>query len=253
MPMTPGMRLGPYEVLASLGAGGMGEVYEARDTRLGRTVAIKVLPPHAIARDELRRRFEQESRAIASLNHPHICVLFDIGRQDEVEFMVMERLEGESLADALTRGPLTLDESLRHAIAIAGALEQAHRRGVVHRDIKPGNIMVTKSGVKLLDFGLAHLRAQSHARDEAVTMSLTGVGVVLGTPQYMAPEQLEGRDADARTDIFALGSVLYEMLTGGKAFAGTSSAALAASILRDDPPAIPAHLPPALIRTLNVC
>jgi serine/threonine protein kinase len=248
-----GRKLGPYEVLEKLGEGGMGEVYEARDTRLGRTVAIKVLPPHATAPDDLRRRFEKESRAIATLNHPHICVLFDIGRQDDVDFMVMERLEGESLHERLTRGALTFEESLRHAIAIADALEQAQRRGVVHRDIKPGNIMLTRTGVKLLDFGLAQLRPQPSASDDLVTVSMTGVGIVMGTPQYMAPEQIEGKEADVRSDIFALGSVLYEMLTGRRAFAGDTSVALAASILKGDPPAIPSHLPPALARTLSVC
>jgi len=253
MTLIPGTRLGPYHIVAHLGAGGMGEVYEARDTRLGRIVAIKILPSQATASDDLHRRFEQEARAIASLNHPHICVLFDIGRDGDVDFMVMERLEGQTLAERLKAGPLAVEESLRHATAIADALDQAHRRGIVHRDIKPANIMVTKSGVKLLDFGLAQLRSRAHAQDEAVTMAMTGVGVVMGTLQYMAPEQVEGRDADARSDIFALGTVLYEMLTGRKVFAGSSAAALAASILKDDPPPIPAHLPDGLTRTLKVC
>src|SRR5437879_2489322 len=203
----------------------MGEVYRARDTRLDRIVAVKILPDHLANRAELRERFDREARTIASLNHPHICSLFDIGHQDGIDFLVMEYLEGETLAQRLMKGPLPLEQVLQYAIEIADALDKAHRKGVTHRDLKPGNIMLTKSGTKLLDFGLAKLR-----RDAAPSASLsqlptanegiTAQGTILGTLQYMAPEQLEGKEADARTDIFAFGVVVYEMATGKKAFEG---------------------------------
>ncbi|HET7293977.1 MAG TPA: serine/threonine-protein kinase, partial [Vicinamibacteria bacterium] len=229
MTLQPGTKLGPYEVLAAVGAGGMGEVYRGRDTRLDRTVAIKVLPNHLAANPELRQRFEREARAISSLSHAHICALYDIGREDGTDYLVMEFLEGESLADRLGKGPLPLSFVLKTGLEIAGALDAAHRHGVVHRDLKPDNIVLTRSGAKLLDFGLAKLaRAGSNGTPAEVSSlateerPLTEHGTMLGTMQYMAPEQLEGKDADARTDVFALGVVLFEMATGRKAFSGTS-------------------------------
>ena len=240
MSLTPGAKLGPYEILAPLGAGGMGEVYKAKDTRLDRTVAIKVLPSHVASHPEVRQRFEREARAVSSLNHPHICTLHDIGSENGIDFMVMEHIEGDTLADRLKKGALPLDQALQHGIEIADALDKAHRQGVVHRDLKPGNIMLTKSGAKLLDFGLAKM---SSAETNAGGLSalpteaqpLTKEGSLLGTFQYMAPEQLEGKEADARTDIFAFGAVLYEMLTGKRAFEGKSQASLIGAILKDDP------------------
>ncbi len=218
MPLEPGTRLGPYEIVSPIGAGGMGEVYKARDTRLDRTVAIKVLPSHLSDNAQLKERFEREARAISSLNHPHICTLHDIGSENGVDFMVMELIEGETLADRLGKGSLPLDQALRHAIEIADALDKAHRQGVVHRDLKPGNIMLTKSGVKVLDFGLAtRLRrgsGEAGAGDSSLLTEqkpLTEEGSILGTFQYMAPEQLEGKEVDARTDIFAFGAVLSVM------------------------------------------
>jgi eukaryotic-like serine/threonine-protein kinase len=198
MPIETGRRLGPYEILAAIGAGGMGEVYKARDTRLDRTVAIKVLPTHLADRSELRERFEREAKTIASLNHPHICTLFDTGHQDDIEFLVMEYIEGETLAQRLQKGPLPLQQVLQYAIEIADALDKAHRKGITHRDLKPGNIMLTKSGTKLLDFGLAKL-AQDAApvttESQMPTMkdAITAQGTILGTLQYMAPEQVEGK------------------------------------------------------------
>jgi serine/threonine protein kinase len=196
MAMLPGQRLGPYEILAAAGAGGMGEVYRAKDTRLDRTVAIKVVPAHLADRPELRERFEREARTIASLNHPHICVLHDIGQQDGVNYLVMEYLEGETLAQRLLKGPLPLEQVLQFAIEIADALDKAHRKGITHRDLKPGNIMLTKSGSKLLDFGLAKLRqeaAPATPLSELPTQqdAITAEGAIVGTLRYMAPEQLE--------------------------------------------------------------
>ena len=220
----------------------MGEVYKARDTRLDRTVAIKVLPAAWTADPERRLRLEREARAVSSLNHPNICALYDVGRQDKADFLVMEHLDGESLAERLTRGPLAPDQLLRNAIEIAGALDQAHRQGVVHRDLKPGNIMLTKTGAKLLDFGLAKLREKPDSSAAAAlatrTQALTMEGTLLGTFQYMAPEQLEGKEADVRSDIFAFGAVLYEMATGRKAFDGKSQASVIASILAAEPPSL---------------
>jgi len=240
--LTAGTQLGPYEILAPLGAGGMGEVYRAKDTRLGRTVAIKVLPAHLSRSPELRKRLEREAQAISSLSHPHICTLHDVGQHLGVDFLVMEYLEGETLAQRLRKGRLPLDQALRHATEIADALDKAHRQGVIHRDLKPGNIMLTKSGAKLLDFGLAKLRGTG-AEDEASRASalptedrpLTEEGTILGTYPYMSPEQLEGKEADARTDIFAFGSVLYEMFTGKRAFEGKSRASLIAAIMSSEP------------------
>jgi TolB-like protein/predicted Ser/Thr protein kinase/Tfp pilus assembly protein PilF len=229
-------RLGPYEIVAALGAGGMGEVYRARDTRLDRDVAIKVLPAHLSSSAKLRERFDREARAISRLNHPHVCTLYDVGHQDGVDYLVMEYLEGETLADAIARGPLPLHQALSVAIDVAGALDTAHRLGIVHRDLKPGNIMLTKSGAKVLDFGLAKYEPQSLGPDEATQQKpLTEEGTLLGTVPYMAPEQLEARDADARTDIFALGAIVYEMATGRRAFEGPSRASLIAAILAREP------------------
>src|SRR6201998_1999615 len=225
MAILPGTRLGPYEILSAIGTGGMGEVYRARDTRLDRIVAIKVLPAHLADRPELRERFEREARAVAGLNHPHICVLHDIGHQDGTDFLVMEYLEGETLAERLKKGPLPLNQVLQYAIEISDALDKAHRKGITHRDLKPGNIMLTKSGTKLLDFGLAKLRGPQAGVPNLSALptegsSLTAQGTILGTLQYMAPEQLEGKEVDARTDIFAFGTVVYEMSTGKRAFEG---------------------------------
>ncbi len=248
MPLATGTRLGPYEIVAPIGAGGMGEVYKARDTRLERDVAVKVLPPHLAERADLRERFEREARAIASLQHPHICALFDIGEQDGIHFLVMEYLEGEP-----ARGPMAPPEALRYAIQIADGLDAAHRKGVTHRDLKPANIMITRQGAKLLDFGLAKSRAP-RASEETLTRALTTEGTLLGTLQYMAPEQLEGKEADARSDLFAFGAVLYEMLTGRRAFEGKSRASVMVAILEHEPPAMASLqplTPPALERVVR--
>ena len=273
MALTAGTKLGPYEILSPLGAGGMGEVYKARDTRLDRIVAIKVLPPHLAADPQFRERFDREARTISSLDHPHICALYDVGREHGVDFLVMQYLEGETLADRLKKGALGLDQALQYAIEIADALDKAHRKGITHRDLKPGNVMLTKAGTKLLDFGLAkaggagraggagQVVAQdfSPANISAVpTMppTLTGQGTILGTFQYMAPEQLEGRDADARTDIFAFGALVYEMVTGRRAFEGKSQVSLIAAIIDHDPPPISslqAVSPPLLDHLVKTC
>ncbi len=261
MGISAGSRLGPYEVLSPLGAGGMGEVYRARDTRLERTVAIKVLPSHLSSSPDVRQRFEREAKTISQLSHPHICALYDVGNQDGVEYLVMEYLEGETLADRLAKGPLPLEQTLRYGIEVAGALEKAHRQGIVHRDLKPGNVMLTKSGVKLLDFGLAKV-LQPDAPMGSLTSAPTAArdvtreGTILGTLSYMAPEQLEGKKADPRTDIFALGATLYEMATGRKAFSGQSQASLISSILTSEPQPITAVAPltpPALDRVVKTC
>ena len=243
MPIITGKRLGPYEILSAVGAGGMGEVYRARDTRLDRIVAIKILPDHLADRAELRDRFEREAKTISSLNHPHICTLYDVGHQDGTDFLVMEYLEGETLAARLVKGLLPLDQVLKYAIEIADALDKAHRKGITHRDLKPGNIMLTKSGAKLLDFGLAKLKqevAPATPISQLPTMksAITGEGTILGTLQYMAPEQVEAKEVDARTDIFAFGAVVYEMATGRKAFDGKTSASVMAKILEVDPPSM---------------
>jgi len=226
MAVTTGMLLGPYEILAPIGAGGMGEVYRAKDTRLDRTVAIKVLPGHLSDNPDLKARFDREARAISSLSHPHICTLYDVGHENGVDYIVMEYLEGESLAARLAKGPLPLEQVLRYGVEIASALDKAHRSGVMHRDLKPGNIMLTKAGAKLLDFGLAKGVTIGGNEPTAMTMTkpITSEGTLVGTFQYMAPEQLEGKEADARTDLFALGAVLYEMSTGKRAFEGASRA-----------------------------
>jgi hypothetical protein len=269
MTLSPGTRLGPYEISGSLGAGGMGEVYRAKDTRLGRTVAIKVLPPDLAAAPERRRRFEQEARAVSALNHPHICTLYDVGSvtlpdqpgAPPTEYLVMEYLEGQSLADRLGKGPLPVREVLDIGAQVADALAKAHRHGILHRDIKPGNVMLTKAGAKLLDFGLAKARPGSTALDDGQTVSMTrgpvtSAGLVVGTVPYMAPEVLEGKEADARVDIFALGAMLYEMVAGQRPFGGESQASLIASILTADPTPLTelaAVTPPALDRLVRRC
>jgi hypothetical protein len=262
MTLAPGTRLGPYEITSPLGAGGMGEVYRARDTRLERSVAIKVLPKELSHDADLKARFTREARAISALNHPHICALYDVGSEDGLDYLVMELLEGETLADRLSKGPLPNEQTLRYGFEIAEALDRAHRQGIVHRDLKPGNVMLTRSGVKLLDFGLAKLRekeaepALSNLPTRLASKPLTERGTVLGTFQYMSPEQLEGKDVDARSDIFALGALLYEMSTGRKAFSGTSQASLIAAILSSEPPPISTiqrMSPPALDRLVKTC
>ncbi len=250
--LEPGTRLGPYQIESKLGSGGMGEVYKARDTRLGRTVAIKVLPPSVAADAEARQRFTREAKAISSLNHPNICTLHDIGSENGTDFLVMEHLEGETFAERLTRGPFPLDEALTHAIAIADALDKAHRQGITHRDLKPGNVMLTATGAKLLDFGLAKLTrstlplspgggegwGEGGSAPPTATSPLTGRGTILGTLQYMSPEQLQGKAVDARSDIFAFGALVYEMVTGRKAFQGESQASVIGAILEREPTAI---------------
>ncbi|MEO8218364.1 MAG: protein kinase [Acidobacteriota bacterium] len=237
MELVAGNRLGPYEIVSRIGAGGMGDVFRARDTRLDRTVAVKVLPPHLASDPQLRERFDREAQAISSLSHPHICTLFDVGSEDGIDYLVMELLEGETLADRLTRGALPLQEVYRYGTQLSDALAQAHNRGIVHRDLKPGNVMLTKSGVKLLDFGLARAATPGVVLGNAETehRPLTAEGTILGTFQYMAPEQLEGTEADARTDIFALGAVLYEMATGQRAFDGKTKTSLIAAIVAGQP------------------
>src|SRR6202165_2255444 len=261
MAILPGKRLGPFEILSSIGAGGMGEVYRAKDTRLDRIVAIKVLPTHLADRAELRERFEREAKAISSLNHPHICTLYDVGHQDGIDYLVMEYVEGETLATRLAKGPLPLDQVLRYAIEIADALDKAHRKGVTHRDLKPGNIMLTKSASNLLDLGLAKLREDAAPATPLSQMPtgkqpITAQGTILGTLQYMAPEQLEGKEADARTDIFAFGVVVYEMATSKKAFEGKSQASVISAIMSSDPQpmsSLQPMTPPALDRVVKTC
>jgi serine/threonine protein kinase len=257
MALTSGTRLGPYEIQTPLGAGGMGEVYRARDTRLDRTVAIKILPTHLSADPEFKQRFDREARTISSLNHSHICHLYDVGSQDGTDFLVMEFLDGETLADRLRRGALPFPELLKIGMEVAEALEIAHRAGIVHRDFKPGNIMLTKSGSKLMDFGLAKPASLGAAGSRSApllsaarTMSgatpispLTTAGSIVGTIQYMSPEQIEGKEADARADIFAFGAVLYEMAMGKRAFEGKSQISVASAILEKDPEPISASKP----------
>ena len=260
-----GQRLGPYEVESRIGAGGMGEVYRARDTRLGRTVAIKVLLPSAVDGDaSSRNRFEQEARAVAALSHPHICTLHDVGIADvaghpaPLQYLVMEYLDGQTLADRLAAGPLPVADALTYATQIASALDRAHRAGIVHRDLKPRNIMLTSSGAKLLDFGLAKASSAGEMRPANPSSELTAPGAILGTLHYMAPEQLEGAEADARTDVFGFGCVLYEMLSGRKAFQARSSASLLTAIMVSEPPpvsglrpSIPAGIDAVIMRALR--
>jgi serine/threonine protein kinase/Tol biopolymer transport system component len=276
MPLTPGTKLGPYEIQSAVGAGGMGEVYRARDLRLERTVAIKVLPAHLNANPELRARFEREAKAISGLQHPNICVLYDVGSQGDIDFLVMEYLEGETLYARLARKPLTPDETLKIATEVADALVKAHRSGIVHRDLKPGNVMLTKGGAKLMDFGLAkplglvtgpyagsksgsaHISSMATM---AATMAdlaspVTVAGTLIGTVQYMSPEQIQGKEADARSDIFAFGAMLYEMLSGKRPFQGKSQLSLASAILEKDPDPIATIqplTPPALEQVVRTC
>ena len=262
MAILPGRRLGPHEILSTIGVGGMGEVYRARDTRLNRIVAIKILPTHLADRSELRERFEREAKTIASLNHPHICTLYDIGQQDGIDYLVMEYLEGETLAQRLLKGSLPVEQVLQYAIEIADALDKAHRKGVTHRDLKPGNIMLTSTGTKLLDFGLAKLKQEVAPANVQLSQlptasdPLTAHGAIVGTLQYMAPEQLEGKEVDARTDIFAFGAVVYEMVTRKRAFEGKTQASVIGAILKDNPApmsSLQPVTPPALDRVVKKC
>jgi dipeptidyl aminopeptidase/acylaminoacyl peptidase len=262
-----GKTLGNYEIQEKIGAGGMGEVYRARDVRLDRIVAIKVLPPHFADDPERRQRFEREARTISSLSHPGICTLHDLGHDEDTHYLVMEYLEGETLGQRLLRGPLPMDEVFRVGADIAEALDRAHRAGIVHRDLKPGNVMLTRDGMKLLDFGLAKSGVEDQPTSSLIATQatpqvgsadepLTAEGTILGTFQYMAPEQLEGQEADKRSDIFALGALLYEMATGRKAFAGKSQASLIVSILEREPQSIASlqpMTPPAFEHTVGKC
>ena len=261
MPLANGTRLGPYEILAELGTGGMGEVYRARDTRLGRDVAIKVLLGINSSTEESRQRFQREARTISKLSHPHICALYDVGRERAIDYLVMELLEGGTLADRLAKGAMPFEQVLQSGVEIASALSAAHAVGIVHRDLEPGNIMVTDSGIKLLDFGLAKVLASAASVEDLASastlpMSLTQEGSVLGTLPYMAPEQVQGKDADPRADIFALGAILFEMATGKRAFAGTNRAMLTSVILTIEPPlvsSIQAASPPAFDQLVRTC
>ncbi len=265
MTLTAGTRLGPYEIQSPLGAGGMGEVYRARDTRLDRSVAIKILPAHLSDNPEAKQRFDREARAISSLNHPNICTLYDVGHQENIDYLVMELLEGETLADRLAKGPLPLEQLLRVGIEVCEGLEKAHKTGVIHRDLKPSNVMLTKTGAKLMDFGLAKAAMAGAPPSSSLTMSLsapsadqplTARGTLVGTFQYMSTEQIEGKEADARSDIFALGAVLYEMATGKRAFEGKTTASVIAAVLERNPAPISAvqpMSPPALDRLVKAC
>jgi eukaryotic-like serine/threonine-protein kinase len=265
MHLEPGKRLGPYEIFGLIGSGGMGEVYKARDTRLDRTVAIKVLSAR-LNSIGARERFEREARAVSMLNHPHICALYDVGSQEGVEYLVMEYLEGETMGARLARGSMPLDKVYEYGTEIAEALDQAHRHGVIHRDLKPGNVMITKSGAKLLDFGLAKTAEVPQTSTETIgggqpaTKTLTNEGSILGTCQYLAPELLSGKEADARSDIFAFGAMLYEMVTGHRAFPGKTQAVIIAAILEHEPASIAGGksasgqiLPPTLDHLILTC
>src|SRR5262245_39781057 len=249
MNLERGARLGSFEIVGPLGAGAMGAVYKARDTRLDRFVAIKVLSDELTSSPDARERFEREARTISQLSHPHICALFDVGRQETVEFLVMELLDGETLAARLTKGALPIAQTLRVGIGIADALQAAHRHGIVHRDLKPANVMLTKSGVKLLDFGLAKSAAplfvgsSGDAETAADVAQISQAGTIAGTLQYMSPEQLEGRSADPRSDILPLGAGLYQMVSAKKAFAASSPIAVASAILHHQPPPLVSQQP----------
>ena len=268
MALTSGTKLGPYEIRSALGAGGMGEVYRARDMRLDRFVAIKILQSHLSCSPELKARFEREARTLSSLSHPHICSLYDVGKDGDVEFLVMELLEGETLSARLQRGQLPVNAVVKLGIEIADALAKAHRLGVIHRDLKPSNIMLTANGAKLMDFGLAKpnvagagagpsLAELATATLQSPSSPLSSAGTLIGTIQYMAPEQIEGKDADSRSDIFALGSVLYEAATGRRAFEGKTHLHIASAILQKDPAPITAENPdvslPVLDSTIRTC
>src|ERR1700692_1011859 len=271
MPLTSGTKLGPYEIESPLGAGGMGEVYRARDARLDRSVAIKVLASHLVSSPELKQRFDREARALSALNHPNICQIFDRASQNGADYLVMEFLEGETLADRLRKGALPLADVLRIGAEIADALQRAHRAGIVHRDMKPGNIMVTKSGAKLMDFGLAKPSSFGKTAESgsapmlsaAMTVTaatpvtpLTSAGTIIGTIQYMSPEQIAGQEADARSDIFCFGCILYGMVTVKRAFEGKSQISVASAILEKDPEPVAKSqplTPPALEHVVQTC
>jgi eukaryotic-like serine/threonine-protein kinase len=260
MSLAQGTKLGPYEIAAPLGAGGMGEVYRARDTRLERTVAIKILPAQFSSDPVRKQRFEREAKTISGLNHPHICVLYDVGHQDGMDYLVMECVEGETLAKRLEKGPLPVDQTLKYGAQVADALDKAHRSGIVHRDLKPANIILTPTGAKLLDFGLAK-PAVPPATAATLTAAMkqspvTEQGTIVGTFQYMSPEQVEGKDVDGRSDIFSVGAVLYEMVTGKRAFEGKSQLSVASAILEKEPEPISAAkpmTPPALEHAVKKC
>src|ERR1700728_4267400 len=258
MPLARGTKLGPHEIIAPLGAGGMGEVYRARDTRLDREVAIKILPSHLSSDSEARQRLEREAKTVSGLNHPNICVLHDIGHQDGIDFIVMECLEGETLEQRLAKGPMPLNDFLKCSAQIADALDKAHRCGVIHRDLKPGNIMLTKSGAKLLDFGLAKpvLPLATMATLTQAASPITQQGMIVGTFQYMSPEQVGGHELDSRSDIFSVGAVLYEMMTGRQAFPGKSQLSVASAILEKEPEptsAIAPLTPPSIDHAIRRC
>ncbi len=264
MALTSGTRLGPYEIQSPLGAGGMGEVYRGKDTRLDRTVAVKILPSHLSDNPEAKQRFDREARAISSFNHPNICTLYDVGQQNGIDYLVMEFLEGETLAARLAKGPLPTEQVLKYGMEICDGLERAHKSEVVHRDLKPANVMLTKAGAKLMDFGLAKSTASAPAVSSlTATMSqpsadqpLTARGTIVGTFQYMSPEQVEGKEADERSDIFAMGALLYEMVTGKRAFAGKNQASVVAAILASEPAPISTMqpmTPPALAQVVKAC
>jgi serine/threonine protein kinase len=256
--LAPGTRLGPYEIVALTGEGGMGQVFKAKDTRLDRTVAIKMLPPSLAADPQRRERFEREARNVSRLEHPHICPLYDVGEHEGHAYLVMQFLEGETLAERLSHGPLTISPTLEYGIQIAEALAAAHRAGIVHRNLKPGNVMITRTGARLLDFGLArsvpgatsfNTTLGNHA---ARVVGLTTEGTILGTLSYMAPEQIDGREVDTRADVFAFGAVCFEMLTGMKAFEGETPARVMSAILRDEPARVSSIVPvtPAALEAL---
>lgn len=256
MSLAEGARLGPYLIESAIGAGGMGEVYRARDTRLDRTVAIKVLPGHASSDPSLRLRLDREARAISSFTHPHVCQLYDVGHENGIDYLVMEYLEGQSLAERLSRGALPLDQAVRYAIEIAQALDAAHRRGIIHRDLKPGNVILTKSGAKLVDFGLATATKASSTTRETTMQALTAEGTIVGTLQYMSPEQVEGKDLDARSDLFSFGAMVYEMVTGRRAFNGATQASVITAIMASEPPPMQERAPatPATLeRVIRKC
>lgn len=261
MALAPGTKLGPYEIQSALGAGGMGEVYRARDTRLDRSVAIKILSAQLSSDPVRKQRFEREAKTVSSLNHPHICVLHDVGHQDGIDYLVMECVEGETLAKRIEKGPLPLDQVLKFGAQLADALDKAHRSGVVHRDLKPGNIMLAPTGAKLLDFGLAKptisLAGLASVTAPAAKLSpATEPGTIVGTYQYMSPEQVGGKEVDGRSDIFSLGTVLYEMLTGQRAFDGKSHLSVASAILEKEPAptsSVKPMTPPALEHAVKKC
>src|SRR5579872_315785 len=245
MALSAGERLGPYEIHGLIGKGGMGEVYRARDTRLGRTVAIKVLPAEFSAQEERLRRFEQEAQVLGALNHPNLLAIHDVGSQNGTHFLVSELLEGESLGERLQQGALPVRKAMDLGVQIAKGLAAAHEKGIVHRDIKPDNIFLTRDGrAKILDFGLAKQSSGKGNGDSAtITAMATEPGMVMGTAGYMSPEQVRGRPADARSDIFSFGAILYEMVAGLRAFTGESSVEMMNAILKEDPPAISGNIP----------